>query len=267
MYKTNLRIHIAFVGFEVDRIVLPAKERRADKVYLMVDDNSVRDKSLRFIDKAKTILEESRIEYELVHHDRLSLFNIIKTVRIVIENEKNNIVYVNLASGSKMQAIGGMMASMMFNEQDNVVPFYVEAKKYAESNAAGDIPELSKGIKKIMDIPSYEIQKPSDRLIKALKIVYDRAKTQNGSSSRISKKDMAQQCILAGAIEGSPDSIAHAEFASMDKNIIQPLKNNWKFITETKIGRTRYIEITDDGKNAAQFLVLDDNDISDSIHN
>ncbi|MFM9875966.1 MAG: DUF6293 family protein [Nitrosarchaeum sp.] len=43
--------------------------------------------------------------------------------------------------------------------------------------------------------------------------------------------------------------------ASLDKNIIAPLENDWKFIKVEKIGRNRWIKITEEGKNAAEFLI------------
>ncbi len=43
---SNLRVHIAPVGYEIDRIVIPAKERKADKVWLLVHDNPSEDKAL-----------------------------------------------------------------------------------------------------------------------------------------------------------------------------------------------------------------------------
>ncbi len=44
----NLRVHIAPVGFEVDRIVIPVKQTRADKIWLLVHNNSSEDKSLPY---------------------------------------------------------------------------------------------------------------------------------------------------------------------------------------------------------------------------
>jgi len=35
----NLRVHIAPVGFEIDRVIIPAKKLKADKVWLLVHDN------------------------------------------------------------------------------------------------------------------------------------------------------------------------------------------------------------------------------------
>ena len=46
-----------------------------------------------------------------------------------------------------------------------------------------------------------------------------------------------------------------ARFASLDKNIIQPLEEQWKFIEVEKIGRNRWIKITEEGQNATEFLI------------
>ena len=126
----NLRVHIAPVGYEIDRIVLPAKRLRADKVILLVHENPGEDKAGKFYEKISDQLEKLNIEVSKEPHNRVDLFQIIKTVKNLIEKESGNIVSVNLASGSKVQAIGCMMASMMFNDNNNVNPFYVEAKEY-----------------------------------------------------------------------------------------------------------------------------------------
>jgi len=41
----NLRIHIAPVGFEIDRVVISAVRMKADKVWLIAHDNATGDKS------------------------------------------------------------------------------------------------------------------------------------------------------------------------------------------------------------------------------
>ena len=46
-----------------------------------------------------------------------------------------------------------------------------------------------------------------------------------------------------------------ARFASLDKNIIQPLEEQWKFIEVEKIGRTRWRKITEEGSCAAELLI------------
>ena len=124
----KLRIHIAQVGYEIDRIVLPAIQERADKVWLLLHENKSEDNAGPFITKITKQLEKQRIEVITQYHDKRDLFKIIKAVKSIIEKEKQNDLYVNLASGSKIQAIGTMMACMMFNDNQNIHPFYVEAK-------------------------------------------------------------------------------------------------------------------------------------------
>jgi len=246
MSNLNLRVHLAPVGFEIDRIVLSAIKRKADRVWLLVHENRSEDKAGPFIEKITKMLKKQNIEVVIAYHDRLSLFKIIKSIKEIIEKEKGNSVYVNLASGSKIQAIAGMMACMMFNKEKNVFPFYVEAKEYLGFKGQ----QISSGIKEPLDIPSYEIQTPEKKLIAALKIIQERG-------GKLTKKEMAEiadtQKIIT--INAEKDNYTQARFASLDKNIIHPLLEHWKFIEVEKIGRNHWIKMTEEGKNAAEFLI------------
>jgi hypothetical protein len=238
-------VHVAPVGFEVDRVVLPAKQLKADKVWLLGHEKIVEDKARPYIDKISKQLQKENIEVAIEYHDRLDLFKIIKSVKEIIEKESGNNIFVNLASGSKIQAIACMMACMMFNESKNVKPFYAEAKEHL-----GFKGQLSRGIKNLMEIPPYEIQKPEEKHIIALKIIQ-----QHGG--KLTKKEMAKLCDDAKliTINAEKENYSQARFASLDKNIIQPLIEKWKFIEIDKIGRNRWIRITEDGKNAAKFFI------------
>ena len=241
---TNLRIHIAPVGYEIDRIVLPAKKMRADKVFLLVHENPNEDKATKFYDIIDKKLQKLDIETEKVYHNRLDLFQIIKSVKELIQSQSNDSVYVNLASGSKIQLVACMMACQMFNDNSNVSPYYVEAKEY--TGFSGEA--ISKGIKEIQAVPSYEIKKPEPKLIQALKII----KENNG---KLSKKEMARICLDEKLITINAENESQATYASLDQNIISPLEKKWGFIEVEKIGRTRWIKITDEGSNASEFLI------------
>ena len=241
---TNLRIHIAPVGYEIDRIVLPAKKMRADKIFLLVHENPSEDKATKFYDTIDKKLQKLNIETEKVYHNRLDLFQIIKSVKELIQSLSNDSVYVNLASGSKIQSVGCMMACQMFNDNENVSPYYVEAKEYL--GFSGET--ISKGIKEIQSVPSYEIKKPEPKLVQALKIIKD-------NEGKLSKKEMARICLNEKLITINAENESQATFASLDQNIISPLEKKWGFIEVEKIGRTRWIKISEEGKNAAEFLI------------
>lgn len=243
---STLRVHVAPVGFEIDRVVIPAKEMKADKVWLLVHEKPSLDKATPYIEKIQRQLRREKIAVTKEYHDRLDLFKIIKSVKKIIEAEKKNTVYVNLASGSKIQAIACMMACMMFNDGKRIVPFYAEAQNYPGFEGK----QLSYGVKNLMQIPAYQIHTPRPELVSALKIIRD-------SGGRITKKQMAQAAERAGliSVNAREENMTQARFASLDKNIIQPLEDQWGFVQIEKIGRNRWIKITQDGDNASEFLI------------
>ena len=56
-------------------------------------------------------------------------------------------------------------------------------------------------------------------------------------------------------VNAEDENHSQARFASQDKNIIAQLEKEWKFIEVEKIGRNRWIKITQEGKDAAEFLL------------
>ena len=135
---------------------------------------------------------------------------------------------------------------MMFNKRYNVIPFYAEAENYAAF--AGK--QISTGVKEIVDIPSYEIQTPESRLVNALSII-------NDHGGKITKKNLAKiadkkQIISITSAENNYDQVL---FTSLDKNIIQPLESKWGFVKIIKVGRSRWVHLTDKGVNASKFLL------------
>ncbi len=247
---TNLatfRVHIAPLGFEVDRITIPLKQTKADKLWLLAHDNRSSDLSAPYLEKIKKECKKLGVEVKIAYADRLSLFKAIKSIKDIIEQEKGNYIYVNVASGSKIQAIACMMACMVLKNCDNLQPFYAEPEKYA----AFEGKQQSFGIKDTIPLPIYEIQTPKPKLLAALKVISEQ------KNQKITKKEMAKIADKEGIItvNAEESNYSQARFASLDKNIIAPLEKDWKFIEIEKIGRNRWIKITQEGRDAAEFLI------------
>ncbi len=116
---TNLatfRVHIAPLGFEIDRITIPLKQTKADRLWLLAHDNRSDDLSTPYLEKIKKECKKIGVELKIAYSDRLSIFKAIKSIKDIIEEEKNNYIYVNVASGSKIQAIACMMACMVLKK-------------------------------------------------------------------------------------------------------------------------------------------------------
>lgn len=112
-------IYIAPVGFEIDRIVMPAITSKADVVYLIVHENKSEDKALKYVDEVQSQLEKKKIKVVIKPVDRLRVFSIIRTVKEIIDENKNAKFIVNVASGSKIHAIALMMACMVHQDKED----------------------------------------------------------------------------------------------------------------------------------------------------
>jgi len=243
----NLRIHIAPVAFEVDRVVIPAVRMKADKVWLVAHEDVAKDKSIKYRQKIERQLEKKGIKTEVVFANMLRLFPIIKAVTKIIFKERKNDIYVNVATGSKIHAIGCMMACMLFDDREKIHPFYAQAEKYPEYD--GSL-QQTYGVAEIHPLPTYRIGTPKPELIKAIDII-------KKAGGRIQKKKMAEEAEKSNIItvNARKQNFTQARFASLDKNIVQPLVETWGFVEVEKIGRNRWLKLTEDGNYASEFLL------------
>ena len=241
----KLRVHIAPLGFEIDRIVMPAISMKADKVYLLRHDNYAEDMSGPYREKIIKKLEKKNIEVKVVDANRNRLFEIIKIVKDIIKDERENDIYLNVGTGSKIHAVGCMMACMIFDDRTNIHPFYAEPKSYHSYKGSE---QQTVGVKEIHKLPTYQIRTPATKLLNALEIIR--------KAGRITKKELAEIADANGLINigARQENMDQARYASLDKNIIHPLEHDWNFINVEKLGRNRYITLTKEGEHASEFL-------------
>ena len=71
-------MHVAPVGFEVDRIVLPAINMKADRIWLIVHAGAKADKGDKFVKAIESKLRDVRIECLKAPADRIDLFYILR---------------------------------------------------------------------------------------------------------------------------------------------------------------------------------------------
>jgi hypothetical protein len=240
-----LRIHIAPVGFEVDRIVLPARNMKADKVWLILHNGFNDDIGKSFSNSICGQLSDYGIEYELENADRTQLFDTLRVLRIIISKEKNNAVFVNVSVGSKIQAIASMMACMMFKDEVNIRPYYAVPERYET------IPREQEtvGLKQIVTLPEYKIEIPPLDLIKCMDIIHTR------KDNTITKKELRDEALAQNLIHiERPDNREQSAYMALKNNLLDPLLLKWNFIRIEKVGRHHSISLTEEGLNALTFL-------------
>jgi hypothetical protein len=105
---------------------------------------------------------------------------------------------------------------MILKNCKNIQPFYAQPESYA----AFEGKQQSFGLKDTIPLPTYEIQTPKSKLLSALKIVNE------SKNQKLTKKEMAEIAEAQGLITVNAEKQNHsqARFASLDKNIIEPLE-------------------------------------------
>ena len=233
------RIQIAPVGFEVDRVVLPAIREKAEKVYLMVHKDRSKDKATKYAAAIKRKLKAKNIETALVYCDWENIEEITRVARDLILKESSNEVAINLASGSKNHAIGLDRACMTFRKRKHIHPFYPEAEKWTSWKYPK---QQSTGVKKIKQISIHRIIVPEPELIEALKEIKKNSvhiPTKKGRVG-IRKKD------LAIAMYGDDSK---QNLTKLQRNITQKLKKPWYAIDIfDKVSRSDWISLNNEGE-------------------
>jgi len=233
------RIHIAPVGFEIDRVVLPAKMDKADKVFLMVHSNRSEDEAKEYVAEIEKRLKRARIETEQVTADLWNIEEITRVTRDLILANSDCEIAINLASGSTNHSIGMDRACMTLRNRWNLRPFYPFAKTY---NGFVYPHQQTEGVKKLKTIVAHRIQIPEDELIQALKII-----KQNQGKNGMKKKDLAKACESENIIQYSGKS-PNAILIALDRQILQKLEHRWKAVQVKPQGRSFVVSLTKEGE-------------------
>jgi hypothetical protein len=242
-----LRVHISPVGFEIDRVVLPAIKLKADRVWLLTHNNPNEDEGSQFIRKIKMKLEEEKIECLEESANRKDLFDTLRALRSVILDERGNNIMINVSTGSKIQSIAAMMACMMFKEFGIIKPYYAEPQNYNLDLYKQE--QETEGLDKIIPLPDYRIEIPNQTLVKSLELI-NREKSGTVTKKRLMDLALRDNLIYVDENKQNRDTSA---YMALDANILKPLQK-WNFITIEKSGKRKLVYLSDDGKNALKFL-------------
>jgi hypothetical protein len=188
-----LRVHVAPVGFEVDRIVIPAIRMKADRVWLITHNNPSVDKGHQFAASIQNKFEQARIECLQTKADRTELFHTLRVLRIIILKERGNSILVNVSVGSKIQAIASKMACMMFKDIAMIKPYYVVPEKYTSP-----VKQETEGVKNVIPMPEHKIELPDEKLVRCMAIINQRT---NGEITKHVLKDLVKERKLIHVAE------------------------------------------------------------------
>jgi len=242
------RVHVMPLGFEHDRIVEPAREYRADRVILLdwIADDIERP---AYHDDVLADLDAAGIDTELRDCELFDLYDSIAVVAEIVTDEATpddgtdvaNDVYVNLATGSKITAIGGMIACMVTGD---ATPYYVRAERYA----SGTEP-VGYGMELAIDLPTYPMDRPDYQQIAVLDRLADDGPCSKKELIRFgAERDLpfVDDCDHPFDASGKPTK---QSYARLRRHVVEPLEDRG-FVTVESVGTTRQVRATEAGRNA-----------------
>lgn len=227
------RVHVMPLGFEEYRVYESAERLKADKVVLLVhadDDLDEFDEYLMVTDE----LDARGIEYEPVRCDLFGLYDSLGTFADVITNYPDDQVFVNVATGSKVTAIAGMIACMV----RNATPYYAMDNQYK--------PDGDASVGEITKLPRYNIEAPQKEQVEIMEFIQEKEE----AGEAVTKGDLIHEAERRQLpFITRHDVQEKGKYRLLDRDIINPLKQEG-YIEVEKVGRNKEISLTDDGHEA-----------------
>jgi hypothetical protein len=241
--QVSKRVHLIPMGYEKDRITVPALEYNADEAILLepsTDEKGVHRPA--YHDNIRDMLQEGGVDVETVECDIFNLYESLGTVAQLANEFSEHHVYVNLASGSKVTAIGGMIACMA----TGATPYYVRAQEYA----GGDETPVAEGVKNIEMLPKYHIEAPERQNIEILSYI----KESDGTLTKHDLIEFGKQNELPFISRYDTDGVNNPDrgyYRRLNTQVISPLADAG-FINVEKHSKYQYVTITESGENQLQ---------------
>ncbi|MBD3313536.1 hypothetical protein GF345_03770 [Candidatus Woesearchaeota archaeon] len=229
----KLRVHIVPVGYEADRIIEPIIKNKADKVYFVTHTKGQDEAEENVENALKEVKKQGISDVKVIHCNISDVYDILRNINRVLDQEKGNLIYINLSTGNKRATIAGMMSAMMSKE--DVTPYYAETEQYGQSSKSPKV--LSQGVKGIQEIPTFKILLPEPELIEALKFIAEKERR---------KRDIvryAQENLL------EPEELCTKNInVKVNRRIIDKLEYDWKLIKVEGNRKAATVSINENGR-------------------
>lgn len=232
-------VHIAPLGYEYDRILGPARRYDIDIIYLLEHDESSETKP-DYHEKLKGVLAEEGIEVRSRTVNLLDIYDVLGIVTTVVSEHSDDIVRVNVASGSKLSAVGATIACMA----TDATAYYVHPEGYAHADRNE---RQSYGYVDDEVLPSYPIESPTADQVAAMDFL-DSSTTDIYTPKKKDIIEYAENEELSFISDNQPAN-DKAKFALLNANIIDPLEENG-YVEVQKVGRQKQVTLTPTGQNA-----------------
>ena len=243
--NANLRVHIAPVGFQFKRITEPLIKMRADKVYLLT--LAPDDEASHFLEQVK---QELKSQYGVInmkeeYADLWDPLACLEKMRKIISDERlqGNHIYVNVSTGTKITAIAGMLACMLWEG----TPYY---SRVAYPKRKKPEPPPSEIVDDPQLLPVYDITKPRTEHL----IILGMLKSHGGKMRKGRLIELLENRRTIGPKVEVGGEFTEAAKHSQLRSMLEPMLKEWKFVKVEASGRRSEVMITDQGETALRIF-------------
>ena len=243
----RVRIHIAPVGFEVERVTEPIESDRADRVYLLTRAEG--DAAAPFVEEIVRRLNRLpwAVDVQVVRTDLWDVFGALATFREIFAREGRTDRYapdvlpvrVNVSTGTKITAIAGTLACMLWKGE----PYYVQVSRAWYSDRTPRVTAVHDVVDRIEPVHVYELRAPSAELVQVLEALARR-------SGSLRKRDLIRELGLDRAgPEATRAPSVQAQHGRLRRRL-DPLEHRWGFVRAEGPGPRARIRLTEQGRLA-----------------
>lgn len=240
------RIHIVPVGYDYySRVVEPLRDPRADRIFFIKHKKGAIRGHPKFFNSITKEIKKIGIEYKEIETDIWDLFECVEIFRKIISDEikKENHVYINVSTGTKVTAMAGILACMMWDQ----TPYYVKLKNPTKKNIK-TIPKIA--VEDAEKLPTFDIKKPDYKMMKVLE------KISSYKAEMLRKWQLTEYLEDEGIIKPADPDETFSENAKLGQlqNIIKPMEKEWKFVETESRGSRSQVKMTKKGKQALKIF-------------
>lgn len=247
-YPRRIYIIPVFSGTIYTKNMAPVS-MNADTVYLITRrPNSVPKNADRVFSQFD---ETKKIELKIVRGFEDDMYYAIGTLRKIIESERGNYIYIDLSIGSPMWTSAGLMATMLFSDDDEkteITPYYLTQNNRAFIYLYTNYEKSNFGINTLP--VDFRIEKPQDEILRALKSIADLENMGIG----VTKTVLIESLIHLGfdiPAENPPTPGIHN---AVQRKYLNPLLEGG-YITASGCKKRSEYSVTEKGKNALHAFV------------
>jgi len=207
-----------------------------DILYLLEHDGPESERP-DYHETLKNELETEGIEVRSRTVDLMDIYGVLGIVTTLVSEHTDDIVRVNVASGSKLSAVGSAIACMA----TDATAYYVhpEGYDYADRNERQSYGYVGEEV-----LPTYPIESPTRDQVSVMNYLQE-ADTEVYTPKKKDIIGYSEEARLSFIADSNPAN-DKAKFALLNANIIDP-RHQDDYIEVRKVGRQKQVTLTDTG--------------------